>query len=196
MSIGEEMKKVYDEMVKVYTDTSRLIAVIEGEFTKKGWTAVGDHGITWDRSASYESPEFWLPYFMQRVYTKDNVKKGVAFNILFDGLDEDHQIAYPIISGAVAERTDSLSLGKCNPITWAGWEKDSNPLSNDYPKLYQTEYTDITITNYFLPLDKISSEAMVRELIVEPLIQMYEGKFEEGCKVIASSAKALKKPTQ
>ncbi|MCQ2009638.1 hypothetical protein NOM01_06435 [Sporolactobacillus sp. STSJ-5] len=120
MSIGEEMKKVYDEMVMVYTETGRLIAVIEGEFAKKGWTAVGDHGITWDTSKSYEYPNFWFPYFMQRVYTKDNVKKGVAINILFDGLDEDHQIAYPIISCAVAERKDSGKLIKCNGILWAG----------------------------------------------------------------------------
>ncbi|MCQ2011661.1 hypothetical protein NOM01_16895 [Sporolactobacillus sp. STSJ-5] len=51
-------------------------------------------------------------------------------------------------------------------------------MSDKYPKLYQTDYTELTIINYFLPLEKISSEAMVRELIVEPLIRMYEGKFE------------------
>ncbi|UAK16750.1 hypothetical protein [Sporolactobacillus terrae] len=106
MSIGEEMKHVYDEMVKIYTGVGKLISVIEGEFNRKGWTAVGDHGVTWDRSSSYESPEFWLPYFMQRVYTKSSNQKGVAFNILFDGLDEDHQITYPILSCAVAERKD------------------------------------------------------------------------------------------
>lgn len=66
---------------------------------------------------------------MQRVYTKDNDKKGVAFNILFDRLDEDNQIAYPILSCAVAERTDGKPIVKCNGIISAGWEKDSHPLS-------------------------------------------------------------------
>lgn len=177
-SIGEEMKKVYDKMVKVYTETGRLIAVIESEFAKKGWIAIGDHGVTWDTSKSYEYPNFWLPYFMQRVYTNDDDKKGVAFNILFDGLDEDHQIAYPILSCAVAERKDEHPLIKCSEITWAGWKKDSHPLSAEYQKLYQTDDTDLTIINYFLPLDKITREAAVRALIVKPLIQMYEGKFE------------------
>ncbi|SFG73770.1 hypothetical protein [Sporolactobacillus nakayamae] len=175
MSIGEEMKHVYGEMVKIYTEVGKLISVIEGELVKKGWTAVGDHGVTWDRSSSYESPEFWLPYFMQRVYTKDNDKKGVAFNILFDGLDEDHQITYPTLSCVVAERKDGKPLVKCNGIISAGWEKDSHSLGDRYPKLYQTDYTDITITNYFLPLDEITSEAKVRELIVEPLMKMYGG---------------------
>ncbi|MDF2479033.1 MAG: hypothetical protein K0S25_827 [Bacillus sp. (in: firmicutes)] len=105
MSIGEEMKHVYDEMVKIYTETGKLISIIEDEFAKKGWTA-GDHGVTWDRSSRFESSEFWLPYFMQRVYIKDNTSRGVAFSILFDGLDEDHQIAYPTLSCAVAERKD------------------------------------------------------------------------------------------
>ncbi|MET1248347.1 hypothetical protein ABWW58_06110, partial [Sporolactobacillus sp. STCC-11] len=164
----------------------------EDEFAKKGWTAVGDHGVTWDRSSSFESPEFWLPYFIQRVYTKDNPDKGLAFNILFDGLDEDRQIKYPILSCAVAERKDGKPLVKCNGIISAGWEKESYLLSDRYSKLYQTDYTDIKITNYFLSLAEITSEAKVRELVVEPLMKIYEWKLVEGFSIIDEESNCAK----
>jgi hypothetical protein len=56
------------------------------------------------------------------------------------------------------------------------------------PPFYNTRFTNSEVRNYFLPLDGIESEKQVISLIVEPLIDLYNGNQEGAAKKIEGSA--------
>lgn len=192
MSTGTEMKKIYDAMVQIYTETSQFMVTLEEKFKEAGWSPVGNRGMTWYTSGSIDQPEVWLPYFMQRVYTKDEPDKGIAFTIVFDSPFQGEKLHYPVISCAIAESTNKELLVRCNELVYAGWSDDSKPLDTEKPKFYQTVYDGLSIRNYLLPLERISDQQAIQKLIIGPLIQMYEGKIDEAYLMVKSEAKLLK----
>ncbi|PEA56046.1 hypothetical protein CON64_05285 [Bacillus pseudomycoides] len=182
MSLGKEIKKIYDAMFKICSETSHFISVVNDMFVSYGWKPVGDNAVMWDRSNHYAYPRFWLPYFQQRVFTTDqDFSKGVAINIIFDEAYDGITNTIPFVSCLYIEMQDNHTLGKCDEIYSAGWSESSQVVNLSYNNLYKTVHTNyISIVNYFLPLEVLADQEAVSKYVIKPLIQLHKGDIDKA----------------
>jgi hypothetical protein len=188
MKLGKEIKNIYDVMLKICTEASHFISVVNDLFVKYGWNPVGGNGVMWDRSTHYAQPRFWLPYFQQRVFaTEQDPTKGVGINIIFDEAYGNLTNTIPFVSCCYIETENSIPLNKCDEIYCAGWSETSEVLDEKHSKLYQTIHPNrMSIVNYFLPLDVLSNQQAVESYIIKPLIELYKGNTTEAYELIQS----------
>jgi hypothetical protein len=188
MSVGKEIKHIYDAMLKICTEASHFISVVNDLFIKYGWNPVGGNGVMWDRSTHYAQPRFWLPYFQQRVFTTEQEPtKGVGINIIFDEASGKLTNTIPFVSCCYIKAENSDTLNKHDEIYCAGWSETSKVLDETHSKLYKTVYPNrMTIVNYFLPLDVLSNQQAVESYIVKPLIELYKGNTTKAYEFIKS----------
>lgn len=176
MATGKEIKDIYDMMQKICDETSILVNLINDMFINEGFEAVGDGSVMWNKSNHFLYPKYWLPYFLQRVFIKkSNVKKGVGFNIMFDGSNDglDNEIPF-LTCGIVEFSNDKVTKG--NALYLAGWTEHEEIQKNYNGNICTTTYTDgVTATTYFLPLEVLSCMENVSKYVIQPLICMYKG---------------------
>jgi hypothetical protein len=170
-------KYIYNAMLKICTEASHFISVVNDLFVKYGWNPVVGNGVMWDRSTHYAQPRFWLPYFQQRVFTTEQEPtKGIGINIIFDEAYGELANTIPFVSCCYIKIENSGTLNKCDEIYYAGWSETSEVLDETHSKLYKTFYPNrMTIVNYFLPLDVLSNQQAVESYIIKPLIELYNG---------------------
>jgi hypothetical protein len=188
MKLGKEIKNIYDAMLKICTEASHFISVVNDLFVKYGWNPVGGNGVMWDRSTHYAQPRFWLPYFQRRVFmTEQESTKGVGINIIFDEAHGKLTNTIPFVSCCYIKTENSIPLNKCDEIYYAGWTKTSEVLDEKHSKLYHTVHPNrMTIVNYFLPLDVLSNQQAVESYIIKPLIEIYNGNIAKAYEFIKS----------
>lgn len=116
MATGLEMKEVYDLMKRICIETSNLLKVINDLFEEEGFEAVGGSAVMWERSNHYRYPEYWLPYFMQRVFVKEEgSRKGIGINIMFDGSMHGLKNRIPFVTCGLLEVQDG-EAGKSDAL--------------------------------------------------------------------------------
>ena len=190
MANGKEIKAVYDMMKKIYVETSKLLIVINDRFEQEGFEAVGDNSVMWGKSNHYRYPEYWLPYFMQRVFVKEKgSKKGLGVNIMFDGSVDGLENATPFITCGLLEFQNDKAT-KHNALYSAGWTDDSTVNKQIEGSICTTHFIDseITTTTYFLPLDILNNQEKVNHSIIQPLIHLFNGERDEACHLIENVA--------
>ncbi|NYV66542.1 hypothetical protein HYI36_14845 [Bacillus sp. Gen3] len=192
MATGKDIKDVYDMMKKIYIETSKLINVINDMFINKGFDPVGDNSVIWGRSNHYRSPESWLPYFLQRVFVKEeNSMKGVGINIMFDGSIDGLENNIPFLTCGLLEFPKE-KVTKGNALYMAGWVEHNEVQKQSTGNLSITKFTDgINSTTYFLPLEILSSQENVEQYIINPLICMYKGEFAKAENMVQNVAIGL-----
>lgn len=168
-------------MQSICVETSHLISVVNDEFVSSGWKPVGGNAVMWDRSNHYGFPHFWLPYFQQRLFTtKDDFSKGVGINILFNDPYGGISNTVPFISCSFIQMKENCTLKKCDEIYSAGWNESSTLISGNFKNFYKTTYpTEISVINYFLPLEALTGQPAVKDYIINPLKLLYQGKIDE-----------------
>lgn len=91
-------------MKTVCQETSKLMIVINDMMGNEGFLAVGDSGVMFGKSADFRYPEYWLPYLLQRVFSKEkNSKRGIGVNITFDGSNDGLENKIPFITCGFVE---------------------------------------------------------------------------------------------
>lgn len=174
MATGREIKEVFDMMKKIYQETSKLMIVINDMMENEGFEAVGDGSVMWGKSSHYRSPEYWLPYFMQRVYVKEKgAKKGIGINIMFDGSVDGLENSIPFITCGLLESTDGKVM-KCNELYLAVWTDSDVEKQYDGHLSTTTFDSDVSCTTYFLPLELLTNQDKVNNYIIQPLIHLFK----------------------
>lgn len=175
MATGKEIKQIYGAMLKICKETGKLIATVNDMLVDKGFRPVGNNSVMWDLSTSYLEPASWLPYFQQRIFIKGNcVSKGIGINVIFDGGILANEI--PFVSCGLIDMSDGQPVSKNDDFYYAGWHGEKiRELANKV--FYQTDYPErCKILNYFLPLDVLTGPGKVDELIIRPLVLLYDGR--------------------
>ena len=186
MATGREIKQIYDAMRKICEETSRLISTVNDKLVDKGFKPVGDNGVMWDTSVSYLNPRKWLPFFQQRVFIKEkDPRKGVGINIVFDGSLYDLMNNMPFISCGLLLSAPGEKVKKSDEFYDAGW-KNCEKIEDSV--LYQSVFQGFEkILNYFLPLDELTGPQKATELIIEPLLALYDGRENEVNEMVKNS---------
>lgn len=189
MATGKEIKEIYDMMKTICQETSKLMIVINDMMENEGFLAVGDSSVMFSKSAHFRYPDYWLPYFLQRVFTKEkDSKEGIGVNIIFDGSNDGLNNKIPFLTcGLVKFPVEKVSKG--NALYFAGWI-DHEEVSKQFDgKLCTTKYTDgVIATTYFLPIDILNNQEKVSQYIIKPLICLHKGQFDETKNMILDSA--------
>jgi hypothetical protein len=197
MDLRDIVNQTIANMYNIYTDIGRIIQVIEEEAKNNNLTAVGDGKVTWENTYVYERPELWLPAWFARVY--QNIKfenKAVGFCIHLGGERynryfievrenlEAAQIRFPFINISLIEMSKSITevtRTDLNNILWtAGWHKPqwiSNIESNGLV-FSQEKGDNAKLITYFIDLFALNSKEKVKQLVVEPMVQMLAGNID------------------
>ena len=192
MAIGNEIKEIYDMMKTVCQETSKLMIVINDMMENEGFLAVGDSSVMFGKSAHYRYPDYWLPYLLQRVFTKEkNSKKGIGVNITFDGSNDGLENKIPFLTcGVVESPKDKVTKG--NGLYLAGWIDHQEVPKEFDGKLCTTTFTDgVIIKSYFLPIEILNNQEKVHQYIIRPLISLHKGQFDEVNNMIIDVALGL-----
>lgn len=193
MTIGKEIKEIYDMMKTVCRETSKLMIVINDMLENEGFKGVSGGSVMWDRSSHFHNPDYWLPYFLQRVFAKgEDLNKGVGINIIFDGSMHGIDNTIPFLTCGLLE-SQKDKLNKSNELYTAGWmDGDKNEKTID-GALCVTRFKDtgISTTTYFLPIDILNNQAKVNQYIIKPLISLYKGQFDDAKNMISDVAIGL-----
>ncbi|WP_394238314.1 hypothetical protein [Niallia oryzisoli] len=189
MATGREIKEVYDMMKRIYEETSKLVTVVNDLLEKEGYIAVGDGSVMWGRSSHYRSPNYWLPYFMQRVFVKEkDSKKGIGVNITFDSSMDGLENNVPFLTcGYLEFQKDKVVKG--NGLYMAGWTEHPEAKKQMDGNLCTTNYNDGVMTKtYFLPLDLLTNQVKVNQYIIQPLVHLYKGEYSKASSVVSDVA--------
>lgn len=190
MATGKEIKEIYDMMKIVCQETSKLMIVINDMMENEGFKAVGGGSVMWDRSSHFRYPEYWLPYFLQRVFAKsENLNNGVGINIIFDGNNDGLENTIPFLTCGFLE-SKNHKLSKSNDLYNAGWTDDEEDEKTLNGKLCITNFpdTEVTTTTYFLPIDILNNQEKVHQYIIKPLICLYKGQPNDAKNMISDVA--------
>lgn len=192
MATGREIKQVYDAMRTICEETSQLITVVNDRFVEEGFTAVGDGGAMWGRSSHYRAPRYWLPYFLQRVFTTEADKqKGVGITVTFDSSMDGLENKIPFVTCGLVEFSDG-NVTKNNGLYVAGWTEAEGVETRVEEGLTVTSYTDgVTTTTYFLPLEILSSREKVDTYIVKPAALLYKGDVRAAYEMVRDAMISL-----
>jgi hypothetical protein len=192
MAIGNEIKEIYDMMKTVCQETSQLMIVINDMMENEGFLAVGDSSVMFGKSGHYRYPDYWLPYLLQRVFTKEkDSKKGIGVNITFDGSNDGLENKIPFLTcGVVESSKDRVTKGI--GLYKAGWIDHQEVLKEFDSKLCTTTFNDgVIIKSYFLPIEILNNQEKVHQYIIKPLISLHKGHFDEVKNMIIDVALGL-----
>jgi hypothetical protein len=194
MATGNEIKEIFDMMKKVCQETSKLLIVINDMMESEGFLAAGDSSVMFGKSAHYRYPDYWLPYFLQRVFTKNkDSKKGIGVNITYDGSNDGLENKIPFVTCGVVESPEQ-KVTKGNGLYLAGWVDHQEVPKKFDGKLCTTTFTDgVIIKSYFLPIEILNNQEKVHQYIIKPLISLHKGDFEEVNNMIFDVALGLEK---
>lgn len=193
MVTGKQIKEIFDAMQTICYEVSELIKATNDLFIEKKFEPSGGTAVMWDRSNSYLRPEMWLPYFQQRVFIKrKEPSKAVGINIMFD----NGKNVIPFISCGLIAGRGNKQVYTSNDFYYAGWHDEENiSLIEPGKVLYKSNFPESKVTdyiiNYFLPLESIRGLKEVKNLIVDPLIKLYQGKLEDVEQAVKDKAISL-----
>jgi len=182
MASGRELKDMYNAMKRICLETSELLVLVRDIMGENGFVPTNGARIIWDTSASFARPKQWLPYFQQMLFIpRAGGSRAVGINILWD--DEDLGDHIPFLSAGVCYFESGSTPSQSNEFYWAGWQEESTPHG---AALYETVYDSPTkkVLNYLLPLDVLSDESRVQELVIEPLMLLFHERFDEADKAV------------
>jgi len=169
-----------------------MLIAARDNFRKRNFIlAHANSSVMWDTSTSYSEPDSWLPFFQQMRFRREGEEqfdRAVAINVLLD--DPYLQNAIPFVSCGCITLTRGKNrefLSRSDEMYDAGLGGEIKHTSPFYDTKF-TKHNCDEIRNYFLPLDVIESEERVILLIVEPLIELYNGNQEGAAKKIEGFA--------
>ena len=84
LSIGTALKQSYDFLSEIFSDTAKLLSIVEDYMKSKNFISLWGTGSFWDRSAAYYGDSGWLCHYFSRVYVPkipSDKKPGISDNI-------------------------------------------------------------------------------------------------------------------
>ena len=170
MITDEDIYDVYNAFEKVCIEINDIITALDQIMKGRDFIPLNS-ALRWGTSAVIGNPTYWLPYFSQRLYKKNDNNKIIGFQVLLKDHNSNNKI--PFITCAYVQSEGMINSIR-DEVYWAGWGNDLNVKL--YSSFYLSSYTDggnVKIMNYFLKLTSIMNIETIQRLIVDPLMQMY-----------------------
>jgi len=166
----EILVNAFQDIKTFYREVAQMLEDIQELMDKKGWTS-GDSTVTADLSKSLDNPDRWLPYYLYKNFTNEDVgnyKKGIL--VFFD--IENNEFPISIVYGNVNisnqehERWD----------IWRLWSNNKDKLKSLSGKIIsvKTEHNGKEIDGKLIaiPLTIISTKECLKEKVVDNLLNL------------------------
>lgn len=72
LTIGAALKQSYDFLSDIYSDTAKLLTIVEDYMKSKNFVSLWGAPAFWDRSQAYYGDYGWLCHYFSRVYVPKN----------------------------------------------------------------------------------------------------------------------------
>jgi hypothetical protein len=179
--MGVKIRKHYASMKAIFVETSEMLSALVGQFERRGYKQ--RNSAIRSGSNALSQPGEWLPYFLQVLFSRPEPRTGfnaIGVNILFDDAYERQiELTFPVVfCGVLQMLTDPKAYSdalyqtcrttKVNLVQSGAFQKANFPATSDYSQ----------IMGYFLPLHFLVDRQALSSLIVNPCINLFEGKVE------------------
>ena len=163
LTIGAALRETYNFLSEIYSDTSRLLSIVEDYMKKNNFISLWGTGSFWDRSTAYYGNYGWLCHYLSRVYVYKNPnddkpsiseKIGAFINIYFVPKNAEQSI---ILSGTAKVNQDDF---------FKSWKETM--LDNYGPEFVTTDYLE------FWESFKTGEGSALQEVVfkIRPLIEV------------------------
>lgn len=190
---GADIKRIYDAMKSLCIETSQMLSEIKGELAKNHFQQKNPT-TSWYRSGAIDQPSFWLPYFLQVLFSQRDGEWGdraVGVVVLFDdgyaGL-----VKYPIVvCGVLRGLSEQKPIGSDNfvnfcskPAIWKEAEYHTPFFTARFPK--SSDCSELTA--YFLELVSLEDRAKLISLVVQPCLDLFQDNLDAARSAVEGAA--------
>lgn len=181
MITDREIFMVYENIEKICKELDAMFTALDQVMNAKGFRNYSGE-LRWETSKSLGNPSGWLPYFSQRLYSKDDKNRVLGVNVIMKDTSCSNQI--PFVTCGLIQGEKEVNT-KSDELYAAGWHEEWGK-HNKVPttQLRISEYGEegVKIISYFLRLTKIRDLSDIEKAIMRPLQNMYEGipRVDEG----------------
>jgi hypothetical protein len=177
--IGRAIKDAFRFLKPIFSDTARLMSIVEEKMKNYKMTALWGAASVWGRSLAYYGDYGWLTHYLNRLYIslpqknekptfKD--KKGVFFNLYFEPELLPESI---VVYGAIESNDENI---------WPVWQSlfavNMGPhfiTIERVPEWAKYDESDnLTISYKVLPLVELNNQKIV-ESICDDTVERYRG---------------------
>jgi len=186
---GVELLKAIKSVRSFLSDVSQLLSTADALMAEKSWES--DRGSYCLGGLSYTvgAGHKWMPREAGRSYrNKDEYPNVIAIiSVLLDDDDNDYKLSEPVVSGSCFVFPEDISEKKLSldywNYSWFGWFKmnadgipgkfSASAAKGRWSEVYDWEKVKI----FGAPLVSVTNEALLKENIINPLINI----IEDGC---------------
>lgn len=178
-----------ENMNRIYKDVGQIAQIVEEEMRNRSFKAMGDAAITWEVSTAYTNPSGWLYKWFARVFTKDDYPQKVVGYCIHLGnyapQDEEKMqqlgVFFPFANVSLLEgfekAVNELRRPDLYNCLWgAGWFYRVQEVSEHLVRgRVEVGTASANTVTYFADLLALNSRAAITELLVEPMVAMFNG---------------------
>jgi hypothetical protein len=185
INTGQELLQSIKAVRLFFGDLGRLLTAADGLMDERGWEPLGDGSCLFWTSMNIAKGEHWIPRIASRHYRNaENFPRTVTVvTLLLDDSDiTDFRLSEPTVSGSfftfpVEIPEDKVYLDRWNAC-WFGYcqaSLDGTPCTidktdSDWQASWRWDYMQV----FGRPLVGITSQEVLSELIVVPLLKLVE----------------------
>ena len=181
---GKELLESIKSMRNFMGDIGQLLMTADGIMGEESWEPLWGTGCLAEMSYTVSSGHKWIPREAIRPYKNYDSYPGIiaVISILLDDYQREYKIQEPAVTAsyfALPEETAKEAMkiefwkGRC--LGWCKVELDGTPDSIDkYEPEWKTTYGWKHMEVFGWPLVEITKETLLKERIIDPLLQMID----------------------
>lgn len=172
-NVGKAIKDAFLFLKPIFSDTARLMKIVEEKMNRHKLTAMWGASAVWDRSQAYYGDYGWIAHYLNRLFVRLPKKdgkpyfseKGAFVNVYF----EPEMLSQPIVVYGAIQSTDK----DISPVWGALLAVNTGPhfvtseRVNEWTKYEEPRYP--TLIYKVLPLTDIANKEAVESLCNETI---------------------------
>jgi len=170
--VGKAIKEAFLFLQPIFSDTARLMKIVEDRMNRHKLTALWGSSSVWGRSQAYYGGHGWIAHYLNRLFVRSlqkdekpsfKEKKGAFINVYF----APEKFSQPIVVyGAIQSADENIwSVWESLMAVNTGPEFVTSEKVHDWTKYEKTGHP--TLTYKVLPLIDMTNKEMVESMCDE-----------------------------
>jgi hypothetical protein len=103
LNIGVALKETYNFLSEIFSDTSKLLSIVEDHMKNNGFRSFWGTTAFWDTSQAYSGDSGWLCHYLSRIYLPKKPNINGKFRMFINVYFVPKQVEQPIILSGIAK---------------------------------------------------------------------------------------------
>ncbi len=182
---GNELLESIKSVRNFFGDISQLLMTADGIMSEESWEPMWGSSCLGDMSYHVSLGHKWMPREAWRPYKNTETYPNVIviITVFLDDYQREYKLSEPVVAGSYfvfpqgqTEDTIGLDFWHTRCLGWCTVNFDGTPDSVDtYKPEWKATYGWDHMEVFGWPLVEITKESLLKERIIDPLLQMIDG---------------------